>query len=331
VPGLVSVPPSRGEQLEAERRWMRPAGIAAILGVIALFAAGSVKEGALDGDTTAERLLSAAGGDIDGQLLLSACLAAVAFLAFAGTLTYLFMAARRRSDRVLRQLIGLAMVGGVFLAASQLVDHFNFIDAADDFAAAEAQREAPAPESQGAESQGEPEGAETTTSEEEREEAEDAADDRAQDARDDAPGATAARVLALAGTLALAIGFFYTSLWSMRTGLLSRLWGSFGMASAVVFVLIPGLALFTLVWFLATGLMLLGVWVGGRPPAWEAGVAIPWQKPGEQAQEAARDAVEGQGRELTERPLPEGETEAEPGAPQGEPPGEPPRKRKRRR
>ena len=71
----------------------------------------------------------------------------------------------------------------------------------------------------------------------------------------------------------------------MRTGLLTRFWGSLGMACAVVFVLIvpssPPMMIFQEVWFMALGFMLLGVWVGGRPPAWETGKAMPWLKPGE--------------------------------------------------
>jgi hypothetical protein len=80
------------------------------------------------------------------------------------------------------------------------------------------------------------------------------------------------------------------------------------------------------------GLMLLGAWVGRRPPAWEAGIAIPWPRPGDRPDESGGD-IEGHGRELSEPPLPEAEDQNGEGGPPrpDEPPPEPPQKRKRRR
>jgi hypothetical protein len=68
----------------------------------------------------------------------------------------------------------------------------------------------------------------------------------------------------------------------MRTGLLSRFWGSLGMVAGIAFVLGP-LFLVTLVFFVYLGLLILGLVPGGRPPAWEAGEAVPWPTPGEKA------------------------------------------------
>ena len=53
----------------------------------------------------------------------------------------------------------------------------------------------------------------------------------------------------------------------MRTGLLTRFWGSLGMAlGAVSFIFFQ----FALLWFVYLALLLLGRVPGGRPPAWES-------------------------------------------------------------
>ena len=70
----------------------------------------------------------------------------------------------------------------------------------------------------------------------------------------------------------------------MRTGFLSRFWGSLGMVAGIAFLLGP-LFLVTLVFFVYFGLLALGIVPGGRPPAWEAGEAVPWPTPGEKAAE----------------------------------------------
>lgn len=179
---------------------------------------------------------------------------------------------------------------------------------------------------------------ETDSASDSADDAEDAADDRAEDAIKDASGYGIGGIFGLVGTLAFAIGYFYTSLWGMRTGLLTRFWGSLGMACSVVFVLLaqgaPEILFFQELWFAVIGLMLIGFWVGGRPPAWEAGTALPWPARGDAAAVRARDSVEGEGRDVTGEPL------DDPSDPRGDdagdstngspPPSDPPRKRKRR-
>ena len=70
----------------------------------------------------------------------------------------------------------------------------------------------------------------------------------------------------------------------MRVGLLTRFWGSLGMALGVAALLL--LVQFTMIWFIYFGLLLLGRLPGGRPPAWAAGEAVPWPTPGEKAAES---------------------------------------------
>ena len=77
------------------------------------------------------------------------------------------------------------------------------------------------------------------------------------------------------------VALFYSCLWAMRTGILTRFWGSLGMALGVAALL--GLVIFTLVWFVYFALLALDRVPGGKPPAWAAGEAIPWPTPGEKA------------------------------------------------
>ena len=100
----------------------------------------------------------------------------------------------------------------------------------------------------------------------------------------------------------------YTTLWCMRLGLMTRLWGALGMALGLFLIIpllppIPGLVL----WFAIIGLMLAGLWPRPLPPAWAAGEAIPWQSPGDDlgpppAERGPAGTVEGSGREVSEQP-----------------------------
>src|SRR6202000_2245839 len=95
----------------------------------------------------------------------------------------------------------------------------------------------------------------------------------------------------LAGGLSLVVALLYTCLWAMRTGLLSRFWGSRGMAVGIAALI--GLTPLALLWFLYLGVLLVGRIPGGRPPAWAAGGAIPWPTPGETAAGARERAGGG--------------------------------------
>jgi hypothetical protein len=89
-----------------------------------------------------------------------------------------------------------------------------------------------------------------------------------------------------------------------------------------------------LIFFIYLGLLCIGRLPGGRPPAWEAGEAIPWPSPGEKA--AKEMQPEDASAEVVTAPeLPEGEepsdgTEGEGGKPSGGDSGGERRKRKRR-
>lgn len=84
--------------------------------------------------------------------------------------------------------------------------------------------------------------------------------------------------------LSLIVGVVYTSLWSMRVGLLTRFLGTLGIALGAAQVIVGpewgslGLGL----WLVAVGLLILNRLPGGRPPAWDAGEAVPWPVRGQE-------------------------------------------------
>ncbi len=97
----------------------------------------------------------------------------------------------------------------------------------------------------------------------------------------------------IAGQLGFVVAMVYTSLYAMRTGLLTRFWGSLGDSARCrvdPFLFFQ----FVLLWFVYLALLLFGKVPGGRPPAWAAGEAIPWPTPGEKAS-AALSAGNGDG------------------------------------
>ncbi len=82
------------------------------------------------------------------------------------------------------------------------------------------------------------------------------------------------------GGIGMAVVMFYICLYSMRAGLLARFWGSLGMATGFLTFLF-GPFPFAMIWFAYLGLLMLDRLPGKRPPAWEAGKAVPWLTPGE--------------------------------------------------
>ena len=76
-------------------------------------------------------------------------------------------------------------------------------------------------------------------------------------------------------------GFVYGSLSAMRVGLLTRFMGILGIAVGVLYVLGPFLlggnqTIIQMFFLVALGLLFLGRWPGGVPPAWVTGQAQPW-------------------------------------------------------
>jgi hypothetical protein len=288
---------SREEILDWEARWRTPTAAAAIGGVV-LFIVSLVVISGLRGDGSAEFLREADAHA--SKIAISGALQALAFLALGVALVYLFRAAAARSEKVRPQLIGLFIAAPLFLAISAGLTPVVTGEAADAFVAGEAkpglskgeaskecseEREDEGTEDFAAEHDG---GtgplADCTTSKLD--------DDAAEAAISDADLRGISSGLQLAGLLGLAFSLLYGCLNAMRAGLLTRFWGSLGMALGVAALL--SLVLFTLIWFLYFGLLVAGLVPGGKPPAWAGGKAIPWPTPGEKVAEELQPGDEGQ-------------------------------------
>jgi hypothetical protein len=311
--------PDKQALLERERRLARPFGIAALVGVAFYFGSIIIEQsaGLLDRSDDAIRLQTF--HENSTALLGTAIMFAIGVALLSLPLFYLFKAAEARSERVRSALVAFAFIGPVLLGAQSIVAWFANREVSDQFVA------------QGGPGRGE------------------GAVEFAEELIDNSGIVDIAGNLVFPAILGLLIAMVYISLQAMRLGLLTRFWGSLGMALGVCLALIPPVALLgALIWFVYVGLMIAGFLPGGRPPAWESGEAMPWQPPGEERERARRAAttpedLEGSGREVSERPLPEsqggppraddepiGAEWEEPGAASGEGQGPPPRKRKRR-
>jgi hypothetical protein len=266
-----------------ERRAARPVGVAAVGAAVLFVAAIIINQNAGVGDAGGDAQFLLDFDEDRGTLLLASLIQSAGMLLVIAPLFYLFRAASARSERMRPSLVGITVAGPVFLAAGTILQWFAFDQAASDFATTGGGLGVPVGE-------------------------------YAEDLIRDQGTYSAAQGFTFAGTLGFVIAIVYTALNAMRVGLLTRFWGTLGMALGVSMLFLGFIGVLVLVF--ALGLLILGAWPGGRPPAWDAGVAIPWPRPGEEP------AGEGE-------PEPEG-ANPEP-APEGQPSGPSPRKRKRRR
>lgn len=267
------------EQIERERRGGRIAGIAGITGIVLFVGVGAVGlapefRGA---EGFAESLAAFPAEKSDVLALLGA--QALAILLFIPPLVALFNVVRSRSEALRPGLIGLCFAGPLFFAASLVASYFAIEAAAEAFDIAAVGEDLDV-------------------------------DDEAREVYLDQGPASVASGLEFAGRLGLTFMMIYLSLNAMRSGVMTRFWGTLGMALGVGVILLGPPAL--LAFFLAISLMVARFWPGGLPPAWDAGRAIPWPKPGEEqaaavppSEEPARpEDFEGSASELTsERPV----------------------------
>jgi hypothetical protein len=260
--------------IERESRYGRTAGILGILGVLAVLIpslaglASDFNSFALD--EYAERI--AAFDTSRGEVLASQLLQGIGLLLFAAPLLYLFQAAMYRSPSVRRSLAGLTVIGPVLYAIAMILLYVAYDSAASTFL------------------DGAPAGVDIN-----------------QFAEDALTGTTSYQAfisLQLGAALALVFSVVYTSLQAMRVGLLTRFMGTLGMAIGIGFIIFGPVGPLALgLYILALSLLIAGWWRGPRPPAWGAGEAIPWLKPGEQPpardeEAASPEDFEGSGREL---------------------------------
>jgi len=253
---------------ERESRWALPAALAAFGAVLLILLQGFVSSVSGSGEADALRSVDAHTGNVT----LTSLMPALAFLLFMVPLVYLFRAVRARSERVQPAMIVLLVAAPLLVAGGTVLYGQARIEAAEHFVAGESK-----PTISAEEVKEKCEG-EKPVAECEKEKRE---DDAATHAISDASLTPLATVVSLGGGLLFAISLFYTCLWAMRTGLLSRFWGSLGMALGIAILI--GFVIFAIIWFAYLGLLFLGLLPGGKPPAWEEGKAVPWQTPGERA------------------------------------------------
>jgi hypothetical protein len=319
--------PGKAELLERERRWSRPVAIATIVGAVFVFAALILVQSAIGGGANYEGL--EAVHEKTFSVTVAGALNAVGFSLLLAPLLYLFRAVEGRSQRVKSGLVGLVIIAPLCLGVSgalltigtnQAATHFVDGNAKPKLTSGEARKECASElKEQGAKEFGEEFEASKGTTSLQACQSQKLQEDRASQAINDTSMVQVAQEVGLVGGLALVVALFYTCLWAMRTGLLSRFWGSLGMALGIATLI--GLTPFTLIWFFYFGLLAGGWLPGGRPPAWEAGESVPWPSPGERA------AADLSGPAPPEQGSEDIEIEGEGGSDEGEPPK---RKRKQR-
>lgn len=288
----------REEVLAWESRWSVPTGIATFVGVIAAILSLVLLSG-VHGENSAELLVS--GHEHSSSVILASIVEAIGFLLLTAPLYFLFRAALARSDRMRRQLVGVVIVAPLFFALSAVLTGIALNEASSQYVKGEAKstltvekahEECVKEQSEkGTKSFAEKyDSGPSPLADCEKTERE---DNEASNARSEAMLTAPATGFELAGRIGLAFALGYSCLFAMRVGLLSRFWGSLGMALGVAaLLLIPQ---FTLIFFIYLGLLLLGKLPGGRPPAWAAGEAVPWPTPGERMAKELEPKGDGSG------------------------------------
>ncbi len=265
---------SRREILERERRGQRLAAYSAIAAAPLLIASSIVRQSAsvpFTGLTTEQfRALD----DASGQLLLSTVLSSAAILLTIFPLLYLFRAAQARNERVSGPMVGFVFIGPVLLALQGIVSWIWQTGVASDFVS-----------QAGA-------GGDLYT--------------LLDDLIDDSTLAQFSASLYIPASIGFVVATFYVPLQAMRVGLLTRLTATLGMALGVSTIVLPPGILGLMIWFGWVGFTILDKTPKGRPPAWAAGEAIPWPKPGDEPQPAvaAEAPVDAEATEVFTEPAP---------------------------
>ena len=349
---------SKQQVIERERRWARPAAIAALLPLPLYIASLAIVQtaGLTGGDSEGDQIRSV--HDHASAVTLSPIPRAIALVLIIVPFIYLFRAAQARNPRVQAALVGFAVLGPLLLAVQGIVSAIAVTGVADDYVSATEPtgqykafisevRKSPDsidsvtlypeqdrievertganfsivkyPGNLGKDESKLQDQLDNKAIDNESDSSGKPGDDLAQQFISDSSGIQVSQGLLFPAILGFIIGMIYIPLQATRAGLLTRFFGTLGMALGASLILLPQVSeLAILIWFAFLGLLFVNRVPGGRPPAWEAGEAIPWPKPGEEA--AARRsgaAVEGSATEVTD--------DASPG------PQRQPRKRKRRR
>ena len=318
---------------ESEARWMRPAGIFALAGVLLIVISTLLRQsaGKVDGVTEAAKLRQYA--DLGSSAVIGDAVALVGLALLIVPLYFLFQAAAARAPKVRRGFVIFIVLGPLLLGIQGLVGTIARESAGDEYVkayptATPDENRKPAEDGGGGDgtttgsgsttsgttTSGTTTSETTTSSDSGASSSESPREKKANEIIDNSQAIQLAAVMGLVGALGFVFAMVYTSLWSFRTGLLTRFWGTLGMALGVALIFLGSLGfLGLLIWFAALGMMFIGFFPGGRPPAWAAGMAIPWPKPEPRGGAGRKDQpVEGSGREVDEPALPEGSKPNEP-------------------
>ena len=267
-----------------------------LIGILAVFLGNALQSTGVDIDADdAEKLLNR--HDHASTMLIGSIVSGLGFVLLGFVLLFVFSAVRRRNPSLPTTLRALFLLGPLLLLISNVTTGLAYDSVATDFI-----------------------NSGVTTG--------DAAAERAKDLVANSGGLQAGAYMGLAGVAAFSIGVIYTALQAMRVGLQTRFWGTLGMAFGAAFflsfVLGPIGFIGILVWFLQAGLQPSGRWVGGKLPAWEFGVAVPWpdsKAPPEPREEELAEPADFEGTATEVEPADEGDAGAD---------GPQKRKRKRR-
>ncbi len=319
---------ARRQILDWEERFFPLAGLAALVATALIVASSFVASSITQNGHASDLLVSA--HENGSSLYLYAGMQAVGYLLLGVPLYFLFRATAARSDRFRRQMVGVVIAAPIFFAIAAILTASVTTSAADAYANGEATAKMTKAEAakecreelkdKGSKEFGEEwdEGGDPTANCEQKE----LDDDKAEQAISSQGLHGLSFGFELASRLGYAAALLYTCLYAMRVGLLTRFWGSLGMALGVAaLVLAP---IFSLIFFIYFALLCFGFLPGGRPPAWAAGEAVAWPTPGEKA------ARELEPEDPRDEPVHDPELEEGDGEePQGPGPGR--KKRKRRR
>ena len=202
-------------------------------------------------------------------VLLASIVVAIGYVALGWALTYLAVATRARRPEFPKLLLYVPLIAGVLQALASVMSSVATNTAISDFLA----------------------GPRTV--------------DAAQDVT--ASGLSVfASLLGLPGALGLALSLVLISLNAMRAGLLTRFMGVLGMITGALQILPFGgpLPVVQSFWLLMLGMLFLGRWPNGRPPAWQTGNAEPWPPSARQRQRAQVAAARrGQAAEPDPEPV----------------------------
>jgi len=194
------------------------------------------------------------------EVLASSLVVALGYIALGWALTYLAVATRARRSAFPVWVVYLPLVAGSIQALASVLSTLAFNLAVDDFLTGP----------------------------------------RTVDAAEDVPTSglgVFATLLGLPGSLGLALALILISLNAMRVGLLTRFMGVLGIIAGALMILpfagpLPVVQCF---WLVMLGLLILGRWPNGPPPAWRTGNAEPWPSSAQVREQRGRIAAERRG------------------------------------